>query len=370
MKFLLFSVFHGQREAGMKRPYRFVRSLSILLMLCMLSGCGESSRVVFTTGLGKEDVFRIDDIRCTRAELMIYLITAQNQYENVYGPEVWKVSKGNVTLEENVKDTVLEKTVRIKTMCLLAKSRKLELDDREKELVEKAAEDFFSALSEEDCDYLGASRESIAKMYSEYALASKVYREIIRDVNPEVSDDEARTITVQYIQLRTWTTNGSGTRIEYGDDVKRSVYNKACEIRDMAEEEEQDFLELASKYSDSANITSSFGKGEMEAEIEAAAFLLETGEISEVIETAEGYYILKCISTFDREQTDVRKLEITEERRRDKFGEEYDAFAEPLTHQLNTKLWDEIGMEHDKQIHMKDFFEVYEEYFSESQDSY
>ncbi|MGN0402483.1 MAG: peptidylprolyl isomerase [Acetatifactor sp.] len=366
MKFLLFSVFHGQREAGKRRPYRFVRSLSILLMLCMLSGCGESSRVVFTTGLGKEDVFRIDDIRCTRAELMIYLITAQNQYENVYGPEVWKVSKGNVTLEENVKDTVLEKTARIKTMCLLAKSRNLELEDREKELVEKAAEDFFSALSEEDCDFLGISRESIVKMYSEYALASKVYREIIGDVNPEVSDDEARTITIQHILLRTWTTNGSGTRIEYGDDVKRSVYRKACEIRDMAVDGEQDFLELASKYSDDANITYSFGKGEAETGIETVAFLLETNEISDIIETEDGYHIIKCISTFDREQTDISKLKIAEERRREKFGEEYDAFAGQLTHQLNTKLWDEIAIVHDKKIDMKDFFEVYEKYFSES----
>ena len=38
-------------------------------------------------------------------------------------------------------------------------------------------------------------------MYGEYALAAKVYRQIVENVNPEISDDEARTITVEAIRV-------------------------------------------------------------------------------------------------------------------------------------------------------------------------
>ena len=55
---------------------------------------------------------------------------------------------------------------------------------------------------------------------------------------------------------------------------------------------------------------------------------------------------------------------IVEERRREVFGEEYDAFVEPLVRQLNTKLWEEITLLKDDEVTTKSFFEVYEKYFS------
>lgn len=346
--------------------YRVIYILVIALGLSTLSACsGSGSRVVFTTGFGKDEVFRIDDMKCTKAEIMVYLVTTQNRYESVFGPEIWNVSRENVTLEENVKDTVLARIAQIKTMCLLAKDRKLELDDREKALAGQAAAEYFGTLTETEVALLNVSEEDIVNMYSEYALANKVYRDIIRDVNPEISDDEARTITVQHILLRTWMTDGSGTRVEYAEDVRQSVYAKVCGIREMAVEGEQDFLELASRYSDEANITFSFGKGVMDPAFEEAAFSLATNEVSQVVETKDGYHIIKCINTFDREQTDLSKLEIVEERRREVFGEEYDAFAESLVRQLNTKLWDEITLIHNEELDTVEFFDIYEKYFAD-----
>ena len=38
---------------------------------------------------------------------MVYLTNSQNQYESVYGPEIWKANAEGVTLEQNIKDTAL-----------------------------------------------------------------------------------------------------------------------------------------------------------------------------------------------------------------------------------------------------------------------
>lgn len=358
---------HGPDGAGARLKRRCcILMLCLGLGVCWLTACdAEGARVVFTTGLGENEVFRIADINCTRAEIMVYLTTMQNRYESVYGPEIWNVSKDDVTLEENVKDTVLARIAQIKTMCLLAEREDVELDAGETRLAEQAAAEYFSSLNEAEIRLMGVDADTIGRLYREYALADKVYRYIIQDINPEISDDEARTITVQHILLRTWTTDGSGARVAYTEDVKESVYEKACEIREMAVSGEQDFLDLASRYSDDATITYSFGKGVMDKAFEEAAFSLETGEISQVIETESGYHIIRCTNTFDREQTELSKLEIVEERRREVFGEEYDAFADTLVRQLNTKLWEEITLIHDEEVKTTDFFEVYGKYFPE-----
>lgn len=334
----------------------------IFLVAVLLTACGDGTKVVFTTGLDKDEVFRISGTVCTLPELMVFLTNTQNRYESVYGSQVWNVSLDGVTLEENVKENVLAKLAQIKTMYLLAQDRGIALDETEERRVEQAAEEYYTSLSETEKEMMGVKADTIEELYREYAMADKVYRYIIQDVNPEISDDEARTITVQHILFYTYTTDGAGNRVDYSEDVKHEVYEKALEVRSKAAEGE-DFLELASRYSDDSTITYSFSKGEMGAAFEEAAFLLETGEISEVVESEVGYHIIKCINTFDREQTDLNKLQIVEERRREVFGEEYDTFVDQLVRQLNTKLWEEITLLHNEEVDTADFFEVYQKYF-------
>lgn len=340
--------------------------LCILLLAVGTVGCGDEesgTKVIFTTGMGKDEVFRIGSSVCTAPEMMVYLTNTQNQYESVYGPEVWKVSRDGITLEENVKDTVLAKMAQIKTMYLLAQERGVVLEDAENKKVGQAAEEYFDSLTDTEKALMGVKASTIEQLYREYALADKVYRYIIQDVNPEISDDEARTITIQHILIRTSTENEAGIRVVYTEEQKGQAYEKALEILRMAVEEGEDFLDLASRYSEDSLITYSFGKGEMDPVFEEAAFSLETEEISQIVETEAGYHIIKCISTFDREQTDLNKLAIVEERRREVFGQEYDAFVETLARQLNQELWDSMALFHEDGVETTAFFDTYVKYF-------
>lgn len=330
---------------------------------CGAGADGSGTRVVFTTGFGKNEVFRIEDVTCTKSELMVYLTTAQNQYEEVYGAEIWNTSLEGVTLEENVKDTVLAKIAQIKTMYLLAQEKGVALDEKEEGQVQAAAQEYFRSLTETEKEQLDVTQETIEKLYREYAAADKVYQQIIQGVNPEISDDEARTITVQHILIRTSRYDGLGNRIPYSESAKKAAYEKACEVRELAADGEHDFTELASKYSEDTNITYSFGKGEMAEAYETAAFQLETDEVSQVVESEIGYHIIKCVSTFNREETDANKLKIVEQRKKEVFGQEYDKFVGTLVRNLNQELWEEITLIHDSGVTTSDFFEVYDKYF-------
>ena len=342
------------------------RLLAIVLAVFLLDGCAAKdgySRVIFTTGFGEDEVFRIGKSSCTLPEFMVYLTNTQNQYENVYGGQIWNVEFEGVTLEDNVKDIVLAKIAQIKTMYLMAKERDVKLDEGDRQRVEKAAETYFQSLTDQELEALGVDQEIIRQLYTEYAMAEKVYNQIIEGINPEISDDEARTITVEHILIRTYTTDGTGKRIEYSDSMKRECYEQIAGLRQQAIDGEADFAELAAKYSDDENLSYSFRKGEIDATLEEAAFRLGNGEISDVIELDGGYHLIRCISTFNREETDANKLKIVEERRSEVFGREYEAFVDNLVRSLNEQLWQEITLVHDSQVHTDDFFAIYEQCF-------
>lgn len=335
-----------------------------------VAGCGSgtedvNTKVVLTTGFAKDEIFRIESISCTLPEIMVYLTNTQNQYESVYGSEIWEANVEGVTLEQNIKDTALARIAQIKSMNLLAEAHGVELSEQEMENAAEAAKKYYGSLNEKEREAMGVNEGAIERLYAEYGLANKVYHFIIRDINPEISDDEARTIKVQHVLIKTYALDGAGEKIEYTEPAKAEAYELAKEVLELARDGETDFEQLIEKYSEDSKGTYSFGKGDMEPAFEEAAFNLGTGEVSDIVETKLGYHIIKCISTFDRAETDANKVKIVEERKKEVFGQEYDTFVKSLTRNLNEDLWEQVVFIHDPQVTTADFFDVYGEYFAE-----
>ena len=92
-------------------------------------------------------------------------------------------------------------------------------------------------------------------------------------------------------------------------------------------------------------------------------FNLETREVSEVIETDKGYYIVKCISTFDKSKTEENKKKLIEKRKVEAFGEEYEAFLDPLVRRINESVWNEVSFLKVTKKTNTDFFQIYDEFF-------
>ena len=344
---------------------KFILITLVILMMFSFASCSNSegdTKLVFTTGFNKDEVFKVGKISCTREEIMVLLTNTQNQYEEVYGEQIWNSSVNGVNLEENVKDTVLAKIAQIKSMYLLAMDKEIELSEEEMQAVENAAHEYYSSLNEREIELMGISYDTIKNLYEEFAVADKLYENIIQDVNPEISDDEARIITVQHILIRTRTVDDHGNITEYSAEKKAESYEEIKRIYEMALSGEYEFTDLASEYSQDENITYSFGKGELDPAFEAAAFELDTEEISNIVESDIGYHIIKCISTFDREETDLNKIEIVDKRRKEAFGEEYDEYVNSLVRQLNESLWSEITLIHDESVNTSTFFDVFEKY--------
>ncbi|MCR4746536.1 MAG: peptidylprolyl isomerase, partial [Lachnospiraceae bacterium] len=229
--------------------------------------------------------------------------------------------------------------------------------------VKEAASKYLSGLSEDDISCLGATTELLEQMYSEYALANKVYLDITRNVNPEISDDEARTISVKHILFKTYTVSADGSTRQFSDEEKKSVYERAEAVLEKIQSG-ADFDSVAEKYNEDTESGYTFGKGQMPESFEEAAFNLGTDEVSGIIETDFGYHIIKCVSTFDREETDNNKERIVLERKKEAFNEVYDEFLQTLHSNLNNELWDSVDFGNEGTTDATGFFDVYNEVFS------
>lgn len=342
----------------MLRIKRFLSlALGMVLLITTLTACG-GKKYILTTAFGSKELMRINNESCYLPEMMLYLTTIQNQYEDIYGKEIWEVSENGITFEEKVKDMVLAKLAQVKVMGLMAKDLKVSLDDEEKETIRKQADSFYESLNDTEKELLEVSSEDIYTYYCEYALADKVYEYVIKDINPEISDDEARTVSVEQILIKTYSLDAQGKVVEYSVRAKKEAREKAKEIREMALDDTTSFEALAAKYNEGEESTYTFGRGEMASEFEEAAFSLDKDEISDVVETEYGFHIIKCISDFDLATTQENKKVILDNRRALVFDEKYNEFLSTLTKTLNTKLYKSITMIHNEEVTTRSFFEV------------
>ena len=323
------------------------KKLAVLLAAAVMagsfSGCGlmENTEIVFTTGLSGEQLFKIGKSVCTLPEAMIYVMDYQRQYEGVYGVEMWEHDFGGITFENYVKDTIVDQLASMKAITLLAGDYEVSLSNDEEEKVSQAAEDYYGALTEEQIEYMDLELKDVESLYRDHALSGKVYEEITKDVNTEVSDDEARIITVQQIRLDS---------AETAQSVKEQL------------DEGRDFAAVASSYSLDSQVTYTFGRGEHDAAYEEASFALENDQVSDVIETEDGYYILKCVNNFDQEATEDNKVTMVEKRRDELFESVYEKLVADTPSQFNSRLWEKVHFADWTGEMPPDFLAIYEEY--------
>lgn len=339
------------------------RIFGILLLLCvggLISGCGKgkvrmaSAEIIFTGTLSEDEVFRVEDKVCTLAQARLFLVNEKNQYEKSFGPELWKQELDGQTFEDYIRDVAQNQLAQMKAMVLLAEREQVVLGEDEKEKMKKAAEVYYSSLTEEEIAILQITEEEICQFYEEYCLADKIYQELTSQVEQEISDSEARVIVVQHILLE----------VNEETEDKQQRKQRLLELKRQVEEGSS-FSSLAAKYSEDSTIEYSFGRGEMEAAFEEAAFALSVGEISDVVETSSGYHLIYCVNDYDVEKTTNNKVTIMEKRKQAAFDRVYQGFAAELVSEINEKAWNSIRFDELVPVTTHSLFLVYKEYLEE-----
>ena len=329
----------------MKRMgYRLAAAAVAAVLAVGSSGCRVGNEeVTISRGMADDEVFLIDGKVCPLPVMKLLLMNNMNLHGESYGIDLLQNEdlKVQKKFEQYVKKISMDEITRVYSMVALANAQGVTLTDEQKELAQWAGEDCFQSLTDEEVAYLNISQENVQDIYEKYALADKLYQSLVQDVNEEVSDDEARVMEVRQI----YTTNEEQAR-------------KA--LADL--EAETEFSTVAANYNEADEISLTLQRGMLPEEAETVVFSMEDGEISDLIETDQGYYIFCCDNKFDEEQTQIHKQDIVEQRKQEAFHSVYDPFVETIHSKLNESVWDDLSVREMEKYSFADFDVMYEKY--------
>lgn len=203
----------------------------------------------------------------------------------------------NTEAEEKLKQTVLDTIKSDYAVKVLAANNSISLEDKDYASVSSQLTSFKESYETEDAYQAMLSSsymtESLCQSFLENStLSSKVGTTLLaEDGKYQITEDEMREIlATDYVRashiLIYFDTDGTDTQKKLAEEALKRA--KAGE----------DFDSLVAEYGQDSGMTDNtdgyyFTYGEMVTEFEEAAFALEVGEVSEIVESQYGYHIIK-----------------------------------------------------------------------------
>ena len=260
-----------------------------------------------STGMGKSVVMKVDGQKTYTFEAEVLMSDAKKQYEDMFGSSIWTEDIAGQPFEEYIKEQIRVKLIRVRCMNSMAKERGVVLGREEKNETAKAAEQYFDGLTEEQKSQYDITEDKVNQMFTEFAIASKLYNDVTSLMDIEVSSDDARVINIQYIVT----------------DSKEEIDKAYAELN-----EGNSFFAIAKKYNADGEYEYELRRGEMAKAFEDTAYSLSTGQTSGIVEADGRFYIIRCTSDNDKAKTEVNKSSILEKKKLEAFNDKFEQYVE------------------------------------------
>ncbi len=308
--------------------------ISLMVLLCFaFTSCGKEEQVE------KQDdtvVFSYGGNDVTVGEVYIYYLTVRENYEALYGEDVWEMSiaTGNdaISVSALLREAVINEIVRVKTLVAHAGEYDVWLTDADKKKLEEQALEFYNGLTDEDIEKIGINVELVTMVLIECNMAQSVEEALLAKDPVEISLEKARMTTFYDLYFNCYETNGSGDIIPISEESKKKQYENAvdaCGLLTTAtieNDEESEIrvedvatlykLDMSGEYTYSPDqIKSTYGE-----DICNMLYAMENGEHSTVVETEYGYHVFKMIALTDEDATMNKKNQMTNDAINEKLG--------------------------------------------------
>ncbi len=337
---------------------KFKKIAAMLLAAAMLTsftvtGCGGSkvnAQAVAATLDGRE-------ISMGVANFMAQYQAAQTDlyFLSYYGEDMWNSDSGDgTTMTDSVKDSVMENIRECYLMDAHAADYQIELTEEEKTAITQAASKFLADNSAEAMNKMGATQEIVEEMLRLNKIQSKMRTAIQEEIDTNVSDEECAQKTFSYVRFDKTAASDTATDDTAADDSAEAGKDNKETAEQFLESAGED-MEKAAKDKEYTIQTCSYGDGDlneddnttsMDIEVLKAADKLKEGKLSDtVIETSNGYYVIRMDSTDDKEAAKTKKESILTQRRNDKYSETVESYKESSDWKINENEWKKVNFD-------------------------
>lgn len=326
--------------------------LVVTLSVSSLTGCSFNSKTPVIgkiVGLGSSEMFKIDKEVCSKQEYMLVLMDTAGTYKADFGGKVdWnaKVSD-NQTLQSYVMQKVKEDITVKYTLASMAKERNISLSTDESSMIKTKAAEYYKSLTSQEKKYTGASQENVESLYKNYYLADKVYDALAAEADAKISDEEARVMKIQYIRMNTDNTKE--------DKIKSTLKT----VTDLVKGGYQTFAREAKQYSEDNVFEKILKKNEATKTYEKSAFNLSNSEISSIIQDGKDYYLVYCVNSYLKSETEKNKEEIIKNAQQTYFNDKYSKYLKDIDVNFNDDQAKKIKLSTDENVKAVNLMTVY-----------
>ncbi len=289
-----------------------VSVIIMCLVVGIMAGCTRSDSADPATTV----VATYGDEKVYLDEAKFFAKFSQYSYEASFGvsQEFWSYKfSGDITWEENIKRDVMKKILQTKILCDQAKKDNISLTDDEKELVTKQVTSFLE--NEQMVSVTGATEQLLEKIYTENAIANKVYASLIADVDTNVNEEDFKRMKIDYLHV----TEDDDSETDEGAEVEKmkTALEEGKSVTDISSEYEE------ASYTVEKSTGVTFGETDEGAYVEEA-WQMSTDEVKVIQVEGDGWYIVKCVSDNDEEARDAAIQEEIQSRQDKMFNEKYE----------------------------------------------
>lgn len=350
--------------------------LTAAMGVSMLAGCGNKDAKID----GTKTAVTIND-----EAVSLGAVSFQARFQQAYMYQMYSQYFGTTQIFDQVMDESTEKTYgdqikesvleNIEELVLIkqhAADYDVALDDEKKAEIEKIAQAYIDENDEKVRAQIGASKEDVVYLLELQTIQDMMREPMAKDVDTEVSDDEAQQTTVTYLSLAKKTeedlaadesaadesvSDESLSDESVSEEAKAAQLEEANkEVKENAEKiladlkasdnaAEADMTAIAAKYDDTLTAASGqFTKNDptdttLDASVVEAVADLKDGEVCDkVIETDTHYYVVRVDKTFAKDETEAKKEQIVKDRKTEAYNNLIDTWKKEADIKVDDKV--------------------------------
>ena len=161
-------------------------------------------------------------------------------------------------------------------------------------------------------------------MYEKYRIAQKTIDELCSGINTEVSDNDKRVMILQLIAAPSY---------EKIEQAKERISSG------------EDFESVAKEVSRFSQIEYQVSRGTLNPILEETAIYMSDGEVSDIIQTEQNYYLIRCVDDFDEVLS-------------------FTSYAKEHTVGISEEIWENLHFYQTTAFTSDDLYETYDRYLA------